>query len=773
MKKSKILWPIILILLLTIIIGSRLFLRASLAPMDSSLHLDNFSAPVTVKRDHYGIPHIYAKTKTDGLRALGFVMASERLFQMEIQRRFTQGTLSEIFGDVALKSDKLYHNLMLRESIERMIKEQKESGTFNTKMWNEMLAYCDGINQYINTQHLPYEFTLLGIKPQPFTPMDSMIVLGYMAYSFEIGTKADVIMTKLSQSLSPEKFKELRNYPPEASSPEAPKEKRKHALHLLAPLLETAGPDFVPAFEGSNSWLVGPQKSESGKSIFANDPHIAYSNPAVWFEAHIKTPEFELYGHYLPTVPFAILGHNKNLAWGFTMSLNDDMDLYKEKINHNTKQVMFNNAWTSYKEHPQVIHVKNKPDVEFTVIETAHGPVLDEVLDEKDIALRWSFHKETNNPMENIYSMGEASNISEFENALKTGNAPGLNVMYADADNIAWWTFGDIIKRKNPNSDMILDGASGADEYIEDLPWEHKPHLLNPPEGFIVTANSRPSALDKNIRGDWQSDDRMQTITRELLKKERFNVNDFKALQTKNYNYKTPEILNALISNLKIPEQTPQVYQFNVDRLKAWNQQSTTDSTAAALYHQWNNENILLMLAELSEDDRAAYLNTPYAWLFYERTILNPNSAWWKNKSMQDLITEGYKKAALKLTDGKNWGHLHTIEYVHPLGMKTPLNYIFNVGPYPIPGAFNEINNNKMKALGGDFKVVAGPSTRRIIDFANPEKSLGINPIGQSGHILSDYNRDQVKMFIQGEYRPQLMNDDDINKDETHELTIQ
>ncbi|UOF01748.1 penicillin acylase family protein [Bdellovibrio reynosensis] len=736
-----------------------------MAPLDGEIKIQNLSSAVKITRDNYGIPHIKAANKLDALRALGFVIASERLFQMELSRRLTQGELSEVFGEVALKSDKLYRSLMLKRSVQRMLEHEKKNNTFDQTLWQELEAYFDGVNQYVQTRTLPYEMTLLGIKPRRFEPIDAYIMTGHMAYSFGVALKADPLMTKLASQLPAEVFQNLRNDPLKAPLKIVDNKNFKT-------FEDEANGNFIASFEGSNAWLISPSRSQSGSSLFANDPHIGYSFPSVWIEAHIQTPEFELYGHHLALVPFAILGHSRHHAWGFTMSLADDMDLYREVLDRHQQTVLFNNKDEVYKTWTETIKVKDSTDVVLEMIETSHGPLMDHFLEEKNLALKWAFHRPENNPMKALRLMGEAKDLGQFESALQFGTAPGLNVMYADRVNIAWWMFGDIAVKKNPNSDMILDGSTGQDEYVRILPWKEKPHSINPESGFIVTANSRPPGLSADIRGDWQSDDRLQTITKALQEKDQWSAEEFKALQTENFNAQTKLLLDKLFENLKLSEAEYGEYTPQIQELKNWNFLSNTDSKAAALYHQWNNEIIQLMMKDIPEDQRKIYLNTPYAWISYQRLIENLQAPFWNNKHPDEIITQGFINAAEKLGTEIVWGDIHTVEYVHPLGRKAPLSYLFNLGPYPMPGSYNDINNNKMHALGADFKVVAGPSTRRIIDFASPQKSWGINPIGISGHMLSPFYKDQVQMFIEGKYREQLLDQADIEKAKTHELTL-
>ena len=767
MKIFKIALLGIVSVLVALSLYTYFFLRNSLAPLDGKLALPGLSSEVRIVRDTYGIPHIYAQNKKDAFRALGYFMASERLFQMEISRRMTQGELSEVFGEVALPSDKLYRSLMIKPSVERMLAQKKSEGRIDQKMWDEMTAFYDGMNHYITNEPLPYELTLLGIKPRPFTPVDAYVMTGHMAYSFGIAMKADTLMSDLSKKMSTSMFQDLRNYVPKSAPATT-----TASYDTLKPLFDVSKDAFYPAFEGSNAWLIAPKRSQSGKSIFANDPHIGFSQPSIWVEAHIHTPEFELYGHYLPFIPYALLGGSRHHAWGFTMSLSDDMDLYQETIDRDKKMALFKNEWHPYREWEEKIKVKEQQDVVLSMVETEHGPLLDHVMPGQTLSLKWAFHRIENDPLFALYQMGEAKNIGEFESAIKTGTAPGLNVMYADSENIAWWIFGDIAIKKNPNSDMVLNGATGEDEYDRVMAWEEKPHLVNPESGYIVTANSRPAGLHENIRGDWQSDDRFQTISKSLAEKDQWNAEDVKSLQTENNNLQTKVILDKLLEKLSLTPAEEAKYAEPLKLLKEWNLHSEVDSLAPSIYYQWHNENALLLLSKWTPEDREKYLSLPYAWVFYERVITNDASDWWKEHPQNETITEGFRRTMNKWNMVPAWGSIHTIEYQHPLGRMKPLDRLFNIGPYPIPGAWNEINNNKQYGLGNNFQVVAGPSTRRVIDFAQPQKSFGINPVGISGHILSPFYRDQVQMFIDGKYRYQLMDEKDIRAAKTHELTL-
>jgi Protein related to penicillin acylase len=775
MKAFKRILISVLALVLILSISVYIVMTRSVPQMDGTHQLKGLSANVKIQRDKAGIPHVFAQNKLDALKALGYVVASDRLFQMEMHRRLVRGDLSEIFGVRTIPSDKLNRTLMLRKTVEEMIARKKADGTFDEKTWAETQAYYEGINAYARNNPLPYEFQLLRIPYTEFRPEDAYMMVGYMAYSFGIGTKADVLFSNLAQKIPMELIQEMRNDPIPSNSVKP--------ISWVAPLKELQISEdneiALPYFEGSNAWLLSPSRSVSGKSLFANDPHIGYTLPGIWYEAHVKSPEFELYGHYLPLIPFAVLGNNENHAWGFTMSMSDDMDLYREEISADKKTYKFKDQNLPLDTWDEVIKVKRQKDIVLKMMRTQHGPLMNDVLQTQNLALKWAHHSPNNDTLTALRKMGEAKGMQEFKNALHDATAPGLNVMYADANNIGWWMFGELALKKNPNTDFVLDGVSGNDEYIRMLSFDEKPHLENPANGMIVTANSRPEQMPDNIRGDFQSSDRRRTIESLLIEKEKWTAEELQQVQTKNYNAKSKDLLKIMLEELRLTPFEEKTYAEALTEIRNWNYQSEIDSIGASIYHQWNNQILEVLLQDLSPEDEYDYSTLPQAWVFLETVIQNENSPWFKDVSRSEVVTQAFKNTISALTEqqGANakrwtWGRLHTIEYQHPLGRLEPLDLVFNLGPWPMPGALNDINNNKPRALGVDFKVSAGPSTRRLIDFDHPKNSYGILPIGNSGHKLSPFYKNQAQDFLAGRYRPQIMNEADIDKDQTFLMTL-
>ena len=782
------------------------FLRSSLPPMDGEVKLKNLNSKVQVLRDTYGIPHIEAKNNLDGFRALGFVIASERLFQMEMMRRMASGELSEIFGPKTLASDKLFRSLGLRAYMSDMIQTKMDKKLIDTKMWAEVEAFYDGVNQFQDLGKLPIEFTLLKIKPRPFSALDGYAFIGLMSFSFGVALNEDPLLTKLKKKFGDELIEDLRNETTPFEKNQKSKSKRvvwnsvkstlNNSLNHSPTSLNSQNSDYpistlitevlngFPLFEGSNGWLLSGSRSASGFPVLANDPHIAYSQPGVWFEAHLKTPNFETYGHFLPILPFPILSHNLERGWGFTMTLTDDMDLYREKLNPKFKSYQFKNQEIAYKERLEVIGVKGQKSEEILVIETQHGPLLDHVIksdEDKNLALKWSFLKKENDPLFAIYKMNQAKNMEEFKAALSLGVAPGLNVLYADKKNIGWWMFGEVpIKSKHLASDYILDGSSGLDEYNGVLSFDKKPHLENPENGLIVSANSRPDAFPNEERGDWQPDDRYKTIRAVLDQKKVWSIDELKEVQTLSLNLENKLILEQLLKNVSFENLWKKERSINyLEILKKWDFISDSKSIAPSIYYTWTTEITKILLRELSQDEFEAFTKLPNSWNFFKKVILNADSPWWRKFDRKKTITDAFNNTIESLRqnlgeDHKDWawGHLHTLEFVHPVGKIKPFDKLFNCGPYEMSGGSQEVNNQKSNGFKDGFKIKAGPSTRRLVDFAHPEVALGVLPTGNSGHILSPYYNDQSKLFTKGDYRYEWLNLKDIEAHLSHKLIL-
>ncbi|HMB64521.1 MAG TPA: penicillin acylase family protein, partial [Eudoraea sp.] len=307
--------------------------------------LSGLSQTAEVYYDAYGIPHIYAENEEDAFRVLGYVHAQDRLWQMELLRRVARGGLSEVFGKDLLPTDRFFISLGIddasRESVANLDKDGQPSILSR--------AYLDGINQFVDEGPTPVEFYLTGLEKEAFSIRDIYNVVGYMAFSFAMAHKTDPLLTEINDKLGPEYLKDLqvitdtgtvriRNYPGK---------KRDSLQNSMGAMVAHALDGLpVPQFVGSNSWVIGPEKTKHGEVILANDPHIGFAQPSVWYEAHISTPAYEKYGYHLAGVPFPLLGHDRKIAYGITMLENDDIDFYFEETNPNdSTRYRWANGW--------------------------------------------------------------------------------------------------------------------------------------------------------------------------------------------------------------------------------------------------------------------------------------------------------------------------------------------------------------------------------------------------------------------------------------------
>ena len=376
MKKIKIFFKIFgaLVILLAIVIG--VFVYHQQPTYSGQIKLKNIEKETTVYFDEYGIPHIYAQNKKDAMIALGYVHAQDRLWQMELMRRIAPGRLSELFGSLALKNDKFFAGLGIEEASTKAIANLDKNG----EAYQLAMAYLDGINQYIENGVTPVEFYAVGVKKEKYELKDIYNVFGYMSFSFAMAQKTDPLLTELREKLGDNYMKELGINPdPSRVLIKNAKEPASNYAAVSTAVTSILDQSPMPPFIGSNSWIVGSQKTKNGKVIFANDPHIGFSQPAVWYEAHIQTPDYEMYGYHLAGVPFPLLGHNRNYAYGLTMFENDDLDFYKEENNpSNSNQYKTPDGFKDYEVIKKIIKVKNEKDVVLEVKVSRHGPIVND-----------------------------------------------------------------------------------------------------------------------------------------------------------------------------------------------------------------------------------------------------------------------------------------------------------------------------------------------------------------------------------------------------------
>ena len=755
---------------------------------DGELQLSGLSAPVTVRYDEWGVPHIDARNEDDLYRALGYLHAQDRLFQMEMLRRLARGELAEVLGPKLVDTDRLFRALGIRQRADELA-AASAAITAQPGATRALYAYLDGVNQYQATRPAPLEFEVLGIPKRPFTAADTYSIAGYLAYSFAAAFRTEPALTAVRDQLGPDYLRifDLDWHPSGVLEPQAlnaPRGRFPDVAPMLARLAavgdQAAALAGLPQFEGSNAWVVSGSRTVSGKPLLAGDPHIAYSAPAVWWEAHLRTPQFELYGHHLALNPMALLGHNRRFGWSLTMFQNDDVDLIAEKVNPaNANEVWYQGRWVAMTARQETLKVKGQPDQVLTLRRSPHGPIVNDALPgdrgERPVAMWWAFLETENPVLDGFYRLGRADTLDRARDAASLVHAPGLNIVWANASgDIAWWAAAKLPQRPpGVNPAFVLDGATGEADKPGFLPFSANPHEENPARGYIVSANFQPTG-DTPVPGYYNLAERGRRLDGLLSQGKRWDIHNSQALQLDVQTDYGPRVLRPIIPLLRGSASVEE--QPLVEALVRWNGAYKADAVAPVLFQQFTAELLRAALKdELGEAQFENLRRTRALDHALPRLMADADSPWWDDRStpqretQTDIVRRAWKAtvAHLQATLGPDsgtwrWDAVHTLTHEHPLGRQKPLDRIFNVGPFPVPGGHEVPNNFAQRNGSGPWPVVYGPSTRRLIDFARPQEALGVNPVGQSGVWPDAHYADQAALLAQGRYRREWLDEADV-----------
>ena len=751
--------------------------------------LPGLNKETEVLYDTYGIPHIYANTMADAYLILGYVHAQERLFQMEMMRRVGTGTLAELLGEDVVDIDRFFRTLGIPKHAQWSTEVWE--GERNSEWKSAVNAYIQGVNQFIKENKLPLEYSLLGHTPRPFTVNDMHGIVGYMSFTFAMAMRTDPLVTKMARQLGPKYLEDLsiHTLPEHYVIPNHyPRRNTNNELTTENSLTSLLDKLPVPLLEGSNGWVLGPEKTASGAVLFCNDTHIGFSQPPVWFEAHIEYPGFSFYGNHLAGIPFGLVGHTRQHSIGLTMFENDDQDFYEEIRNPiNTKETVYGEETRPISTRKDTIQVKGKEPVLIEIESSIHGPFMNSVIPEiaaltdNPVSSWWVYIQEPTKALEALWKMNHAGNIQEVEAAVRLIHAPGLNVMYGDkAGNIAWWAAAKLpIRPMHINSKLFIDGSDPNNDAIGWIPFEENPMSINPPSGFVASANNQPDTLSNGTfyPGYYYPGDRWNRISKTLESRNDWTQQSIKSLQLEAINENHPKTARIMLD-----EALPGAF-FGIesirDTLHNWTGNHGVKEIAPTLYYKWLYHTLHGMMAdELGEADFETYLST---FLYIRSTpgmIQNPASPWWDNtetshvETRQEIINQALEKSLAELkkqfgTDISEWVWEKSVflEHPHPLGAKKPLDRIFNVNAGPVPANEESVNKLAFKLDGsGRYLVHSGPAMRILLDFADVDASESILPTGQSGNRFSSWYNDQASMYAKGQYRPQLMDRTQIEK---------
>ncbi|MBI5955703.1 MAG: penicillin acylase family protein [Chloroflexi bacterium] len=756
-KILKLLGILLVLVLLAALAGGYLLVQRTFPQTSGTARAPGLKGRAEVHRDTWGVPHIYAENMEDLFFAQGYVHAQDRLWQMEMNRRIGAGRLSEIFGKVTLEQD-----LFLRTmGFKRVADQEAALADGETRLILD--SYAKGVNAFIDTHRdqLPLEFTILGFKPAPWTPADSLVWAKVMAYSLGGNYTSELLRAAIIARLGQKAMEDLEpSYPKEAPLiiPGGTSYQGYDRIDLSALRLMRALVGSVQDGAGSNNWVVDGTRSATGKPLLANDPHLGIQMPSIWYLNHLSGGGFEVIGSSFPGVPGVIIGHNARIAWGVTNVGPDVQDLYIEKMNpQDPKQYDFQGKWEEAQVIKEEIVVKGEKEPRpLQVLVTRHGPIITPVLKgAKDtLALRWTALEPTQ-VLRSVSLLDRAGNWDEFRRALSYWAVPSQNFVYADLDgNIGYQTPGLIPIRARGHGLVPVPGWSGEYEWLEYIPFDKLPRTYNPPKHFVATANNKVVGDDYPyfISAEWATPFRATRITELLTRKPQLSAQDFQDIQADLTSIPGKELASYL---LRLGPQDARQKQA-LDYLAKWDYRLTRDTVAGAIY-----EVTLVNAMRNTFADELGEIYKDYegmALMPLLRLLPQADSPWFDNKSTpqketrDDILLQSLEQALDYLQGrlGKDvgkwqWGAIHQATFNHQLGAVKPLNLVFNRGPYPQGGDSGTPNNAAFSTA--DFHQTWVSSYRQIIDLGDLNRSVWMHTSGQSGLPYNKHYGDMIPLW--------------------------
>lgn len=786
-----LLW-IVFVTVLLLLIASAVFYfmaRSALPQLDGTLSVPGLSAPVTVTRDHHGIPTIEAANLDDLFFAQGYVTAQDRLWQMDATRRFASGELAEILGPDLLKSDKEQRILGMRQAARKAIE------SFSAENRARFEDYARGVNAYIESHRddLPLEFRILRYRPKPWAPEDSTVIAAQMVKDLNHDPNVlsrEKILARLGPELTADLYpnSSMHDHPPTAAppnlegSPDADDEEDDDSPSPTSVTQTTPFAYADPFLVGSNDWVVSGAHTVSGKPLLCDDMHLGHQMPNLWFEAHLRSGAYDVAGVTLPGMPFVIVGHNQRIAWGFTNVGGTVEDLYIETFNPEGKY-QTPDGWQDPEHRREIIHVKGRPDVTVDVTLTRHGPIVTDLIpgETRKLALRWTLYDGVRNP---FFAVNSAQNWDEFRRAFSEFDAPGQNVVYADVDgNIGYQATGKIPIRAKGDGSLPEDGSTSDYEWTGYIPYDKMPSIYNPPSGIIGTANGRiaPDGYPYSISSQWEAPWRTDRIYRVLQSGKKFSAADMLALQTDIYSSFDRFAAERFVYAIDHAKGASPKAKQAAEILRSWDGRMSSDSAAPTIEARSRVQLVRLLLEPKLGPAPAASRSTALSWKSYrwaqqsvwlESVMLHQPKRWLPDNfaTWDDLLTAAVDAAVTRddAPDNLNswkWGPYNPVEIQHPI-----------FGNIPIVQTFSGPGLHPQSGSGYTVKAVSrahGPSERMTVDLADLDQSTFNLVTGEAGNILSPYYMDQWKAWYDGTTFPWPFSKSAEEKNQAHRLTLQ
>ncbi|MBM3601041.1 MAG: penicillin acylase family protein [Alphaproteobacteria bacterium] len=743
------------------------WLRLSLPQLSGEIALAGLDAPVEIHRDGQGIPVIRAGSERDAYRALGFVHAQDRLWQMELIRRTGAGRLSELFGQATVDADRFLRTLGFMRLAEGTVAQ------LSPPLRQALEAYAGGVNAFIRQANaLPPEFAALGATAEPWLPAHSLVWGRLMAYQLSNNWTDELLRTRLSTRLTAEQIEVL--WPVEDAATQVPVADAGAAAEVPASLAD-ALLDRLPAslrpVVASNIWVLAGSHTSTGKPVLANDPHLGFSNPNLWYLARIETPELTLSGATVPGTPVHLLGHNGHIAWGFTTTHSDTQDLFVERLAADDDTRYLTPAGTeAFAVRTEIIRQRGGADIALVVRETRHGPVISDIVRRTEgmagasdvVALAATSLLPDDRTAEAVYHLNRARNWEEFVAALRDFHAPQQNIGYADrAGHVGFLAPGRVPIRRAGDGRYPARGASGERDWVGFVPFDALPRHLDPPSGRIVNANNR--IVEPNyphlLSTFWFPPYRARRIAEAIEAKPRHAIADAAALQLDHIAVDARDLLPNLLA---VPPRGERE-KAAVELLARWDFAMARGRPEPLIYMAWLNA--------LSRGLYADELGPHFVQLRGARTLvvqrmLTHDRVWCDDiatkqiESCDDVVAAALSRALAELTSshGKTmtdwrWGDAHRAIFRHEFFGHIPILGSLTDIEIATDGGAETVNRGDMPGGTVDpYRHVHGAGFRAVYDLSDLDRSLFIQATGQSGHLLSPHYRDLVERWRDGHY---------------------
>ncbi|MGC1373363.1 MAG: penicillin acylase family protein [Candidatus Sulfotelmatobacter sp.] len=801
-------------ILLGIAIGSAyVFTRSALPLLDGTLALKGLFAPVNVIRDNHGVPTIDASNLQDLFFAQGFVTAQDRLWQMDVMRRFGAGELSEILGEATLKIDREQRVLGLRAAAKKSLQMASARDV------SYLEAYARGVNAFIATHEsrLPIEFRILRYTPKPWQPEDSIVIANQMVkdlnfYAFHDALDREKILAKLGPELTADLYvnRSWHDRPPTVMREDSNNDNNNNddrddsdegedgpdsSVTRLADPVQVSpaqinlaqefwSQEIPEGVKGSNDWVVSGKHTVTGKPLLSNDMHLGHQMPNLWYEAHLKSNNFDVAGVTLPGMPYVIVGHNRRIAWGFTNVGPTVADAFVENFNaqgaYQTPQ-----GWVQPEHRTEVIRVKSQPDVTVDVKITRHGPIITEILpgETRPIALRWTLYDGLHMP---FFDVDSGQNWQDFRKAFSQLDAPGQNVVYADVDgNIGYQTTGRVPIRASGDGSLPVTGADDAHEWTGFIPFDKLPSIYNPTSGVIATANGRitPDKYPYSISTGWEAPWRTERIYHVLESGRKLSASDMLALQndihSENDLFAAERFVYAIDHTSKPSARARQA----ADLMRNWDGRMSASSAAPTLAVRSAEELTRLLLEPRLgpapkgvEQQKLTLSWKTYKWqmqtVWLQNVMLHQPKRWLPgNYANYDELLAAAVEATVNEPEAPqdlsswHWGKINEVEIEHPILSKIPL-----LSHWAAPGI--------QEQSGSKYTVKAvtryqGPSERFTANLADLDESTLNLVTGEAGNFMSPYCMDQWHAWHEGTTFTLPFTSQAVNARAAHRLMLQ